>query len=74
MIDEVSLGLAPRLVGDMWRARAALRSPDLALLVVDQNIRVMSAHCDRIYLLDDGLARETAADRGLNEEARSLFF
>jgi branched-chain amino acid transport system ATP-binding protein len=73
IIDEVSLGLAPRLVGDMWRALSDLRGPDLALLVVDQNIRIMAAHCDRIFLLDDGTARE-ASSAGGEEEMRGLYF
>lgn len=73
IIDEVSLGLAPRLVGDMWRALSALRGPDLSLLVVDQNVRIMAAHCDRIFLLDDGRARQASPAAG-EDEMRGLYF
>jgi len=74
MIDEVSLGLAPRLVGDMWHALSSLPSAGLALLVVDQNVRILAAHCDRIYLLDDGAVTEASQGAAREEELRALYF
>jgi branched-chain amino acid transport system ATP-binding protein len=74
MIDEVSLGLAPRLVGDMWKALSSLRGHELALLVVDQNVRILSVHCDRIYLLDHGRVTEASTGDARDEELRALYF
>ena len=74
MIDEVSLGLAPRVVGDMWRALRSLRSPELSLFVVDQNIRLLGSHCDRVYLLDDGVVREASGEGAREGELRALYF
>lgn len=74
MIDEVSLGLAPRLTGEMWHALGSLPSPDLSLLVVDQNMRILAAHCHRIYLLDDGVATEAVDGPDRVEQLRALYF
>jgi branched-chain amino acid transport system ATP-binding protein len=74
MIDEVSLGLAPRLTGEMWHALSSLPSPELSLLVVDQNVRILGAHCDRIYLLDDGVATEASHGPERAEQLRALYF
>lgn len=74
MIDEVSLGLAPRLVGEMWHALTSLLHDELSLLVVDQNVRILSAHCHRIYLLDDGVVSEASGDEAREGELRALYF
>ncbi len=75
MIDEVSLGLAPRLAGDMWKALSSLSGHELALLVVDQNVRILSAHCNRIYLLDDGIVTKrprVRRERNSSERCTSI--
>lgn len=55
MVDELSLGLSPRSVRDVLGAvLAACRERDVALLMVDQNLRSLSAHCDRLYVLAEG--------------------
>jgi branched-chain amino acid transport system ATP-binding protein len=55
MVDEMSLGLSPRAVRDVLGAvLAACREDGIALLMVDQNLRVLAAHCDRLYVLAGG--------------------
>lgn len=55
MVDELSLGLSPRSVREVLGAvLAACREQQVALLMVDQNLRTLSAHCDRLYVLADG--------------------
>lgn len=58
LVDELSLGLAPVVVHEAWRALLRLRSETgLSLLIVDQNIELIQQHCDRVYLLRDGSTR-----------------
>lgn len=74
MIDEVSLGLAPRLVGDMWQALSSLRGGEFGLLIVDQNVRNLATHCDRVYLLDGGTVTEASTGDAREDELRALYF
>src|SRR5881409_1860560 len=54
MLDEPSLGLAPRLVSDVWASLAALRDEGLTLLVVEQMAEVALETADRGYVLEQG--------------------
>ncbi|MBO0681880.1 MAG: ABC transporter ATP-binding protein [Candidatus Dormibacteraeota bacterium] len=55
MVDEMSLGLSPRAVRDVLGAvLSACREGGVALLMVDQNLRSLAAHCDRLYVLAGG--------------------
>lgn len=57
MVDEASLGLAPRAVDDVFAATAAwCRDHKTALLLVDQNVMAIADVCDRVYVLHDGRA------------------
>jgi branched-chain amino acid transport system ATP-binding protein len=55
LVDEMSLGLSPVALRTAIEALAALgRAHDIAVLVVDQNSRMLHEHCDRVYLLNNG--------------------
>jgi branched-chain amino acid transport system ATP-binding protein len=54
LLDEPSLGLAPRLVGEVWATLAALRDEGLTLLVVEQMAGVALEVADRGYVLEHG--------------------
>jgi branched-chain amino acid transport system ATP-binding protein len=55
MIDEMSLGLAPIIVERLLPAVASLaRSMGIALLVVEQNVRLALEIADRCYVLNHG--------------------
>jgi branched-chain amino acid transport system ATP-binding protein len=59
MIDELSLGLSPAAVVSISQiATAACREFGASLLWVDQNLTVLAKHCDRIVLLNDGVAAD----------------
>jgi branched-chain amino acid transport system ATP-binding protein len=76
MVDEMSLGLSPRAVRDVLDAvLSACREQGVALLMVDQNLRLLTAHCDRLYLLAGGATTsyEDAAGRS-DEFWRSVYF
>jgi branched-chain amino acid transport system ATP-binding protein len=76
MVDEMSLGLSPRAVRDVLAAvLAACRDQGVALLMVDQNLRLLATHCDRLYVLAGGVTtcHEDAAGRS-DEFWRSVYF
>jgi branched-chain amino acid transport system ATP-binding protein len=64
--DELSLGLAPIVVDDIYTELARLRAEGTALLIVEQHIGHALALCDRVVLLEHGsVAWEgPAADAG----------
>ena len=65
LVDEMSLGLSPRALKSAIEALVAIgRSERIGMLIVDQNSRMLSEHCDRMYLLKDGkaVAWDEAAD------------
>jgi len=54
LLDEPSLGLAPRLVAEVFEALARLRDEGLTLLVVEQMAEMALAIADRGYVLEQG--------------------
>ena len=54
LLDEPSMGLAPRLVAEIFACVQALRAADTALLLVEQNARAALAIADRAYVLETG--------------------
>jgi branched-chain amino acid transport system ATP-binding protein len=54
LLDEVSMGLAPRVVDEIFEALTQLASEGIALLVVEQYVDRALAIADRVQLLDRG--------------------
>jgi branched-chain amino acid transport system ATP-binding protein len=67
LLDEPSLGLAPRIVDVVFDALAAIRESGLAVLLVEQRAQRTVALADRCHVLSNGelrltLDRDDAAD------------
>ena len=54
LLDEPSIGLAPRLVTDVLRSVRGLVGPGLSVLLVEQNVRAAIEVVDRLVLLERG--------------------
>ena len=69
MLDEPSLGLAPRIVREVLQVVASLRDHGVSVLLVEQNARAALKVADRAYVLESGSialsgpARELLSDR-----------
>ncbi len=54
LVDELSLGLAPVVVGDLLEALAAVREAGTTLVIVEQDVRTALTHADRAYVIRHG--------------------
>lgn len=55
LLDELSLGLSPKLVDELLDTVVKLKQDGLTLLLVEQNVREALEICDRGYVLQTGL-------------------
>jgi branched-chain amino acid transport system ATP-binding protein len=71
MLDEPSLGLAPKLLENLYDLLAELRDEGTTILLVDQMAQLALSVADRAYVLQSGAfthsgtAREVARDPAL---------
>jgi branched-chain amino acid transport system ATP-binding protein len=75
LLDEPSLGLAPRYVALVFETLARLKRERLSLVVVEQNAAQALALSDRAYLLELGRNKLEGTGRELleNPETRRLY-
>jgi branched-chain amino acid transport system ATP-binding protein len=75
LLDEPSMGLAPRLVEEIFECVKALRAADTAIFLVDQNARVALSIADRGYVLETGRIVLSGAGSELlaNESVQSAY-
>ncbi len=75
MLDEPSLGLAPRLVSEVMERVAAIRADRVTVLIVEQNVAQTLRLADRGYVLENGrLALSgTAEELAASDEVRRAY-
>jgi branched-chain amino acid transport system ATP-binding protein len=54
LLDEPSIGIAPKLVLRIFEALRAINQRGVTILVVEQNVRAALAHAHRAYVLQTG--------------------
>ena len=65
ILDEPSLGLAPRLVAEIFDLIVGLREQGLAILLSEQNARLSLAIADRGYVIENGRVALTGTGQEL---------
>ena len=75
LVDEPSLGLAPKLTLDVFHALQALRASGVTILLVEQNVNTTLRMTDRAYVLEQGeiALQGTSAELLQNEHVRIAF-
>jgi branched-chain amino acid transport system ATP-binding protein len=75
MVDEPFLGLAPQVVEQMKSVFETLKAEGMAILFIEQNVRLALSMAGRGYILESGrLAIEGPADTLIDSpEVRRIF-
>jgi branched-chain amino acid transport system ATP-binding protein len=75
LLDEPSMGLAPRLVAEIFACVRTLRDAHTTILLVEQNARAALAIADRGYVLETGsiVLAGTGAELLADEAVRSAY-
>ena len=75
MLDEPSLGLAPKLVDEVLDTVSMLKAKGITILLVEQNVQESLDLADRGYLLQTGriVAEGTGAELRQSDLFRSAF-
>ena len=75
LVDEISLGLAPLVVKDLYRVLQAVRSEGTTLLVVEQDVSQVLAFAERVVCLRKGtVALEGEPARLTRERISAAYF
>ncbi len=54
MLDEPTLGLAPKIKDELAQAISEIAASGVTMLVVDQDIELLLAVCQRLYFVENG--------------------
>jgi len=57
MVDELTLGLAPRVVEELVQVIPELRGRGLTLVLVEQSVNMAALLCERAYFMEKGQVR-----------------
>jgi branched-chain amino acid transport system ATP-binding protein len=75
LLDEPSLGLAPKLVQGIFDAIVAIAAAGVTILLVEQNTRVALATASRAYVLQSGeiAMQGSASELATRDEVRAAY-
>ena len=68
LCDEISLGLSPKVVKDIYAAVPLIREGGTAMLVVEQDVGQAMAVADRVYCFMEGRVTLTGAPKDLTRK------
>ena len=54
MLDEPTLGLAPKIKDELAQAISEIAASGVTMLVVDQDIELLLGVCQRLYFVENG--------------------
>lgn len=75
LLDEPSLGLAPRLAEEVYARIADIHGEGLTVLLVEQNTVLALSVASRGYVLENGqvVLEGSAAELGANDRVREAY-
>jgi branched-chain amino acid transport system ATP-binding protein len=75
LLDEPSLGLAPKVVAEIFSALDALREQGVTVLLVEQDARLALKHADRGYVMRTGrvVLAGSSAELLADEAVRTIY-
>jgi branched-chain amino acid transport system ATP-binding protein len=75
LMDELSLGLSPKITKEIYGAIEKLRAEGVTVLVIEQNATLALRHSDRGYVLETGriILQGTSAELLGNEHIRKAY-
>jgi len=75
LLDEISLGLSPIVISELYKAIRELRSQGLTFLIVEQSLWRSLEMCDRAYILRRGhIVLEGNPDQIDEDEIKRAYF
>jgi len=70
LLDEMSLGLAPIVINELYRALREIRGRGITILFVEQNVRRSLIEAERAYIMEAGHVVLSGSPAELREEER----
>ncbi len=76
IMDEMSLGLSPLIVSDLFKLLHEIRARGVTILLVEQNVWQTLHEADRAYVIETGriVLSGNALDLCQEEEVRDAYF
>jgi branched-chain amino acid transport system ATP-binding protein len=76
LIDEMSLGLAPIVIDELFRALREIGGRGMTILFVEQNVRRSLQEADRAYILETGrvVLSGAAVELGEEDQVKKAYF
>jgi branched-chain amino acid transport system ATP-binding protein len=76
LLDEMSLGLAPVVIGKVYRALREIRKRGITILFIEQSVRRSLVEADRAYIIEAGrvVLGGKAADLMEESEIKKAYF
>jgi branched-chain amino acid transport system ATP-binding protein len=75
LCDEISLGLAPIIVEDIYRSIPLIRANGASIVIVEQDVARALRHCDRFYCIQEGRVTLAGRPSEVDQEAvRMAYF
>jgi len=70
LLDEMSLGLAPVVVNELYKVLKEIRSRGITIVFVEQNVRRSLSEAERAYILETGRIVLSGKVQDLREEEK----
>jgi branched-chain amino acid transport system ATP-binding protein len=76
LLDEMSLGLAPIVINNVYKALREIRERGITILLVEQNVRRSLDEADRAYIMEAGrvVLSGDVADLRKEKEVKKAYF